>query len=195
MTKLMHDGLSEACRETARVVLSKKGNSSSDLVETLAEKYYEIAKSHQDFVRSELDSDVVIEHAVRYIAHVHASPIVGTDTDWFRDTLAALMELAVPNTGLSVEAGKFLPCLQEGVRASLAEIPMPRDSFRINDEETATIERLQNAGCEHGEVAGLLNLVELLFHGSPLTEEGARYFYLASVSAPLTRRARLSNRY
>ena len=111
MTKLMHDGLSEACRETARVVLSKKGNSSSDLVETLAEKYYEIAESHQDFVSSELDSDAVIEHAVRYIAHVHASPLVGTDTDWFRDTLAALMKLAVPDTELTVEAGKFLPCL------------------------------------------------------------------------------------
>jgi hypothetical protein len=85
--------------------------------------------------------------------------------------------------------------LQEGIRASLAEIPMPRDSFRINDEETRTIERLQNAGCEHGEVSGLLDLVELLFHGSPLTDKGTRYFYLASMSAPLTRRARLSNRY
>lgn len=195
MTDLMHDGLSEACREMARLVLSKKENSSSNLVETLAQKYYDIAASHKNFLNSERDSDVVIEHAVRYIAHVHASPLVGRNTDWFRNNLAALMELAVPNTGLSAEAGKFLPCLQEGVRASLAEIPMPRNSFIIDDEETKTIERLQEAGCEHGEVVRLLNLAELLFHGSPLTEEGARYFYLASISAPLTRRARLSNGY
>jgi hypothetical protein len=160
-------------------------------VETLAGKFLTIAEEHQDFVRRQRETDVVIAHAVRYIAHVHAIPPSGTDMEWFRDTLAVLMELAVPNSGLDEEAARFLPCVQEGIRESLADVPVSRSAMRIEDSDAADIRRMQDAGLEHGVASDLLDLIEKFFHGDPLTEEDQRFFHLAALAAPITRQARL----
>lgn len=190
MTERETSDLERACREVARAVLWTNGAASADLVETLALKFLAIAEEHQDFVRQQRESDEVIANAVRYIAHVHAIPPSGTDTTWFRDTLAVLMELAVPNMGLDEAAGKFLPNLQEGVRESIAQVPMPRTVTRIEDDDAETLERMENAGVEHGVASDLLDLLERLYHGDPLSPEDQRMFYLAAVAAPLTRNAR-----
>ena len=184
--------LFSACKTVAKQVLRQNGAASSDVVETLAGKFLAIAEEHQDFVRKQRETDVVIAHAVRYIAHVHAIPPMGTDIQWFRDALAVLMELAVPNTGLDEEAAQFLSYVQEGVRESLAEAPVSRSTMRIEDEDAAEIRRMQDAGIEHGVASDLLDLIEKLFHGDPLTEMDQRFFHLAAIAAPMTRQSRVA---
>jgi hypothetical protein len=102
------------------------------------------------------------------------------------------MEVAVPNAGLTEEAARLLPCLQEGIRDSLADVPVPRETLRIEDEDAESIRRMQDAGVEYGVASDLLDLLEKLYHGDPLTEEDQRTFYLSSVAAPMTRRARIA---
>ncbi|CAJ0808125.1 hypothetical protein [Ralstonia holmesii] len=184
--------LFNACKAVAKEVLRRNGAESSDVVETLAQKFLAIAEDHQDFVRRRRESDDVIAFAVQYIAHVHAIPPSGTDTEWFRLTLAALMEVAVPNTGLTDAAARLLPCLQEGIRDSLADVPVSRDTLRIEGDEAASIRRMQDAGVEYGVASDLLDLLEKLYHGDPLTEEDQRTFYLSSIAAPMTRQARIA---
>ncbi|PWF23220.1 hypothetical protein [Corticimicrobacter populi] len=179
--------LFNACKEVARRVLWQNGAASSDVVETLAGKFLAIAEEHQDFVRKQRETDVVIAQAVRYIAHVHAIPPAGTDTQWFRNALAVLMELAVPNTGLDEEVAQFLSYVQEGIRESLANVSVSRSAMRIEDEDAAEISRMQDAGIEYGVTSDLLDLIEKLFHGDPLTEADQRFFHLAAVAAPMTR--------
>jgi len=182
--------LEQACREVAREVLWKNGASSTDVVETLGAKFLVIAEGHQNFVRRQRESDDVIANAVRYIARVHAIPPSGTDTRWFADVLHVLMELAVPNAGLTEDSAAFLGNVQEGVRESLAGVPMPRSVTRIGEEDAEMLQRMRDAGVEHGVASSLLDLLEKLYHGDPLEEEDQRMFYLASIAAPLTRHAR-----
>lgn len=190
MSELEPNDLEEACREVAREVLWKNGAASADVVETLAAKFLVIAEEHQDFVRRQRETDDVIAHAVRYIARVHAIPPSGTDTRWFAETLRVLMELAVPNAGLTEESAAFLVNVQEGLRESLAGVPVPRTVTRIEDEDAKTLRRMQDAGVEHGVASDMLDLFEKLYHGDPLQSEDQRMFYLAAVAAPLTRHAR-----
>ncbi|NPT44859.1 hypothetical protein GNZ12_26790 [Paraburkholderia sp. 1N] len=181
--------LHRACIAVARNVLWRNGATSSDIVETLARKFQAIAEEHQDFVRKQREHDDVIADAVEYIGHVHALP-TGTDTEWFRHQLAALIEIAVPNTGLSEDAAKLLPHLQEGIRESQADVPVQRSALRMEDEEAKEIRRLEEAGVEHGAVSDLLDLVEKLYHGDPLDDRDKRLFQLAALAAPMTRQAR-----
>lgn len=102
------------------------------------------------------------------------------------------MELAVPNSGLTADAARLLPCIQQGICESFSEVPVSRNVMRLEDEEAARIRRLQDAGTEHGSASELLDLLEKLFHGDPLTQEDERFFYLAAVAAPLTRQERLA---
>lgn len=192
MTEDKPTELEEACREVAREVLWRNGAASADVVETLAHKFLAIAEEHQDFVRRQRESDDVIANAVRYIAHVHAIPPSGTDTRWFAEVLNVLMELAVPNAGLTPTAATFLANVQEGIRESLAEVPEPRTLTRIEDEDASTLQRMQGAGVEDGAVSDMLDLLEKLYYGDPLQPEDKRMFYLAAVAAPLTRHARES---
>ncbi|MBN9472405.1 MAG: hypothetical protein J0H72_00060 [Burkholderiales bacterium] len=193
MTAPLETELFSACKAVARQVLWRNGTASNDVVETLAGKYLVVAEEHQDFVRKQRETDMVIAHAVRYIAHVHAIPLVGTEIDWFRGTLAVLMELAVRNTVLDEEAAQFLVDVQEGIREAVADVPVPRSATRIEDEDANDIRRMQDAGIEHGVASDLLDLVEKLFYGDPLTQEDRRFFRIAAVAAPMTRQTRVTN--
>lgn len=179
------------CRYLAKQVLFNNGADSTDVVDTLANRFLEIAQDHQQFVREQRDTDLVIAHAVRYIADVHAMPPHGTDTVWFRHTLAALLELAVPNTGLTGEAAKLLPSVQEGIAESLSDAPISRHEVRVEDEDAKVIKSFEKAGCDHGVVSDLLDLVDHLYHGDTLSEQAKRLFRVASIAAPMTRQARL----
>lgn len=182
--------LAQACLHLARQVLWKTTGASTDVTETLAGKFLDIAEDHQDLVRQVRENDHVIEHAVRYLADVHAIPPMGTDTSWFRDSLEVLIELAVPNRGLTPEAAKLMPCLQQGIAESLADVPVSRSEVRIEDEDAQLLEFLQEAGCQYGCVSDLLDLIERLYHGDPLADEDRRFMMLAAMAAPLTRNAR-----
>ncbi|WKB50555.1 hypothetical protein [Eleftheria terrae] len=185
--------LYKACKYLARRVLSQSGAASSDVIETLADRFFTIAENHQDFVRHQRESDDVIEHAVRYLADVHALPPMGTDVEWFREAMNVLIELAVPNTGLTNDAAKLLPHVQEGIAQSLAGMPVPRSELRIDDEDAQLLKRFEEAGCEHGCTSDLLDLAERIYHGDPLSEEDRRILKLAALAAPITRHARESN--
>ena len=52
----------------------------------------------------------------------HALPLMGTDMEWFRQTLACLVELAVPGIALSAEGGDFLRDVRDGIEQSLGDL-------------------------------------------------------------------------
>ncbi|UVE65267.1 hypothetical protein L2Y90_15755 [Burkholderia pyrrocinia] len=183
-TKLKH-----ACNSLARTVLWRNGAESNDVVETLAERFEDIAREHEDFVRQQRETDDVIADAVTYLAHVHALP-TGTETEWFRQALNVLMEIAVPNTGHSEESARMLPHLQLGIRESTANTPVPRAAQRIADEDAKQVQYLSEAGQQYGAVSDILDIVEKVYYGDPLDEDDAHMLYLAAVAAPLTRQAR-----
>ena len=184
--------LYEACKEVASAVLSGPSGVSADLVDTLARKYLKCAVDHQDFVRGQREDDHVIERAVRYIARVHAIPPCGMDVAWFRTTLSTLIEVAVPNTGLDEETAALLPCLQEGIAVSLAQLPISREEMRLSDEDAGELARLRVSGVENGVVSELLDVVERLFHGDLVDAADKRLLKLAALSAPMVRHDRSS---
>lgn len=186
--------LLESCKYLAKQVLWKNGGNSTDVVEMLASRFYAIAEGHQDFVRTQRESDDVIAHAVRYIADVHAMPAYGTDLDWFTHTLGVLIELAVPNTLLNESAGSLLKDLQQGIAQSAASLPTSRESGRIDDDDARRLKFFEDAGCEYGAVSDLLDTVEKLYYGDPLNEEDERTVRVAALAAPLTRNAREDNK-
>lgn len=84
----------------------------------------------------------------------------------------------------------FLPNVQEGIRESLADVPVSRLTTRIEDDDATFMKWLQDAGVQYGAVSDLLDLVEKLYHGDPLHPEDQKMLYMAAVAAPLTRKAR-----
>ena len=182
--------LRDECMYLARQVLWKQGGNSSDVVETLAAKFLGIAEDYQQFVRQERESDDVIAYAVRYVADTHAIPPMGTDTSWFLTAMEVLMQLAVPNKGMTQESAELLHCLQQGIASALASAPTSRQEMRIDDEDAEQLKRLEAAGCEWGLVSDLLDLLEKLQHGDMIDEDGRRLMRNAAMAAPLTRHAR-----
>lgn len=178
-----------ACTQMAREALWRNKVASSDVVDTLASKYLEISKGHQSFVRHSRESDAVIEHAVRYVAEIHAVDL-GTDVDAFRHCLRTVIELAVPNMPNTATSARIFPEIQNGIRQSLSAVPVPRSDLLIQDKEAKTLRRMQDAGVEHGVASDLLDLLERLYHGYQLTSEDQRFFALAAMAAPITRHAR-----
>ena len=87
-----------ACVEVAQSILGR--NSSPDVIETVAGRYYSVACEYKDQVRGQRERDEVIANAVRYLAHTQAIPPMGTDTGWFMYSLGTLLEVAVPNSTL-----------------------------------------------------------------------------------------------
>jgi hypothetical protein len=69
-------------------------------IDALAEKYYRIAHVQLQFITEQNRDPNLLVRAVRYLAHTHALPPMGKDTEWFSDMLGVLIELACPNTGL-----------------------------------------------------------------------------------------------
>lgn len=186
------DAISIACAELARQVLWRGGAASSDVVETLASAYYEVAQTYRGMFGSvpERNDDAVIERAVQYLAHVHATPLSVTDVQWFDTALGVLLELAAPNTLLDEAAAELLPDLQRGIAESLAQTLVPREQLRVSAADAASIKAFEQAGAEHGPVARLLDLTERMFHGEPLDAPDMGLLRAASIAAALVRQAR-----
>lgn len=186
------DTLSAACADLARQVLWRSGAASSDVVETLASAYYDVAQTYRGMFGSvpERNDDAVIERAVQYLAHVHATPLMVTDTQWFDTALGVLLELAAPNTPLDESAAQLLPDLQQGIAEALAQVPVPREQLRLDDEDARAIKTFEQAGTEHERVSQLLDMAERVFHGEPLDSSDAGLLRVAAIAAPLVRQAR-----
>ena len=115
--------LQDACRDLARVVLAAgQPQVSNDILETLADRFHrEVADFAPGVARAGRDPNL-LTRAVRYLIDAHALPLMGTDMDWFRQTLMCLVELAVPGIALSSQGGAFLRDLQLGIEQSLGDL-------------------------------------------------------------------------
>lgn len=118
----MPDGendLEQACLELALAIKIVKEPISSDEARGLAVRFVAIA---QEFVFAPLEIDrPLVARAVRYLAQVHAIPPMGDDTQWFSNMLAAVLEIARPNTEVSEENTEFLRDMRQGIGQSLGD--------------------------------------------------------------------------
>jgi hypothetical protein len=123
VSRLDEDDLREACLDLARVVLaSSQPQVSNDILETVAARFEREAVDFAPMVaRAGRDPNLLVR-ALRYIVDAHALPLMGTDMDWFRQTLTCLVELAVPGIALSDKGGAFLRDVEDGIRQSLSDL-------------------------------------------------------------------------
>lgn len=124
MTRHLDDGaLQDACRDLARVVLAAgQPQVSNDILETLADRFHrEVVDFAPGIARAGRDPNL-LTRAVYYLIDAHALPLMGTDMEWFRQTLVCLVELAVPGIALSEQGGAFLRDVQLGVEQSLGDL-------------------------------------------------------------------------
>lgn len=103
------------------------------------------------------------------------------------------MNLAVPNMGLTENAGAFLPDLQRGIAQSFQTTPVERRVMQLSDEDVAHVVTLKEAGEQYGLVADLFDVCERIARGEPLAEADQWILKIASSAAPFTRVARKNN--
>ena len=115
--------MQDACRELARVVLAAgQPQVSNDILETLADRFHrEVVDFAPGIARAGRDPNL-LTRAVYYLNDAHALPLMGTDMEWFRQTLVCLVELAVPGIALSDKGGAFLRDVQLGIEQSLGDL-------------------------------------------------------------------------
>ena len=112
------DALRTACYELARA--TRMGATPVDEVfaKGMVEGYFSEAKRHERyFVDMERDPNFIV-HAVRYLASAHAIPPLSGNMSWFATALEVLIELACPNTGLSVAQEPFFREIERGIEDS-----------------------------------------------------------------------------
>jgi hypothetical protein len=121
--RLDEQALQDACLDLARVVLAAgQPQVSNDILETLADRFHrEVADFAPGIARAGRDPNL-LTRAVHYLIDAHALPLMGTDVDWFRQTLVCLVELAVPGIALSDQGGAFLRDVQLGIEQSLGDL-------------------------------------------------------------------------
>jgi len=121
--RLDEQELQDACLDLARVVLAAgQPQVSNDILETLADRFQrEVADFAPGVARAGRDPNL-LTRAVYYLIDAHALPLMGTDMEWFRQTLVSLVELAVPSIALSDKGGAFLRDVQFGVEQSLGDL-------------------------------------------------------------------------
>lgn len=111
--------LNDACLELAKHVLVTKNGMSNDIVETLAAKFQDEALRYLDFIIGQDRDPNILTRAVHYLVDSHAIPPMGSDISWFREMLTCLVELAVPNSGLTQKSAEFLKDVQIGIAESI----------------------------------------------------------------------------
>lgn len=117
--ELYKGALNDACIALAKQILGTKNGLSSDIVETMAAKFQDEASYHLDFITSQDRDPNILTRAVHYLVDSHAIPPMGSDISWFRSMLSCLIELAVPNAGLSSKGVEFLKDAQVGIAESI----------------------------------------------------------------------------
>lgn len=121
--RLDEQELQNACLDLARVVLAAgQPQVSNDILETLANRFQrEVLDFAPGIARAGRDPNL-LTRAVYYLIDAHALPLMGTDMEWFRQTLVCLVELAAPSIALSDQGGAFLRDVQRGVEQSLGDL-------------------------------------------------------------------------
>jgi hypothetical protein len=95
---------------------------SNDIMETLADRFAREAADFAPMVASAGRDPNLLARAVHYLIDAHALPLMGTDMEWFRQALVALVELAVPGIALSEKGGAFLRDVRVGIEQSLGDL-------------------------------------------------------------------------
>ncbi|WP_143135051.1 hypothetical protein [Burkholderia ubonensis] len=181
-------GLNYACLRFLRVVLWRQGSASNDIVDSLATELTSIAEDHADWAFENRGDWQIVERAIDYKAAIHDGPWQGTL--WFRSTLQALMELAVPNTGLDESAAAFLRDIQRGVGESYQAAPVRKSELRVTDEVAKMVKTLCDAGCEYGLVSDILDMSEVIFNGEAMSDADRYTLLVAAIAAPFVRQER-----
>ncbi|QOY92910.1 hypothetical protein IM543_15055 [Massilia sp. UMI-21] len=121
--RLDEQELQTACLDLARLVLAAgQPQVSNDILETLADRFQrEVLDFAPGIARAGRDPNL-LTRAVYYLIDAHALPLMGTDMEWFRQTLVCLVELATPSIALSDKGGAFLRDVQLGVEQSLGDL-------------------------------------------------------------------------
>ena len=120
-------GLREACAELAHIVLAASQprisrDISRDILETLAGRFALEAADFALLVASAGRDTALLTRAVHYLIDAHALPLMGTDTEWFRQALSCLVELAVPGIALSPRGAAFLHDVEMGIAQSVQDL-------------------------------------------------------------------------
>ncbi|MFY3589560.1 hypothetical protein ACOTHW_02960 [Achromobacter xylosoxidans] len=115
MKKMDYAEFEAACREVAKGTLWTGSETSADVIETHTHRLMQRCDHEIDYISGMGRDPNLLTRAIRYIAHTHAIPPMGTDIEWFASTVECLIELAVPNTGQTVESAAFLHDVQEGI--------------------------------------------------------------------------------
>lgn len=116
-------GLREACAELAHIVLAaSQPQVSRDILETLADRFALEAADFALLVASAGRDTALLTRAVYYLIDAHALPLMGTDTEWFRQALSCLVELAVPGIALSPRGAAFLHDVEMGIAQSVQDL-------------------------------------------------------------------------
>jgi hypothetical protein len=110
--------LEAACLEMARVTKWERKPIDVSELTSFARQLVTISRG---FVSEPLDIDEeVIVRAVRYLARVHAVPLMEEDTRWFTEMMRAVLEIARPNTAVDADNKEFLQDLLQGIERSLS---------------------------------------------------------------------------
>ncbi len=120
--QLYKGALNDACVELAKQVLWTANGVSNDIVETLAAKFQDEALQSVDFIVGQDRDPNILTRAIHYLADSHAIPPMGSDVNWFRLMLSCVMELAVPNAGLTIKGAEFLTDMQVGIAESIESV-------------------------------------------------------------------------
>ena len=116
-------GLREACAELAHIVLAaSQPRVSRDILETLAGRFALEAADFALLVASAGRDTALLTRAVNYLIDAHALPLMGTDTEWFRQALSCLVELAVPGIALTPRGAAFLHDVEMGIAQSVQDL-------------------------------------------------------------------------
>jgi hypothetical protein len=116
-------GLRDACLELAHTVLAAgQPQVSRDILETLASRFEREAADFALLVANSGRDTALLARAVHYLVDAHALPLMGTDTEWFRQSLACLVELAVPGIALSARGAAFLHDVEVGIAQAIQDL-------------------------------------------------------------------------
>jgi len=119
--KLNVTKLKNACFEVARNTMWDTRPIDVADIESVANRFFEIAKDHEEFIVGQGQDPNLITRAVLYLAHSHAIPPMRDNIQWYSDMLATLVELACPNVRAIEENEAFYHDIEEGIEIARSE--------------------------------------------------------------------------
>jgi hypothetical protein len=115
---LDREALKAACFDVARTTMWDRRPIDVASIDAVAGSCFSIALDYLDFVQGQSRDPNLVTRAVMYLSRIHAIPPMRSDTTWFSDMLAVLIELACPNAQGAAESESFYRDIEEGIAVS-----------------------------------------------------------------------------